>query len=302
MSLKALIVGARGMLGTDVARVFSKRFQVAALDLRELDITDFNSCTSSIRDINPDLVVNCAAFTKVDLCESEPDQAYLVNARGAGNLATACKEVGAVLVHISTDYVFDGNGTRPYREDHKVDPINVYGASKLEGERAIESSGVSFIIVRTAWLYGKAGPNFVKTMIDLSRKQDILKVVDDQIGSPTYTPDLAQGLLDLVLQKARGLVHVTNQGTCSWFELARETIRLCGRDPGMVVSIPTSQLVRPAKRPGYSVLDNSRFCSITGGPLRHWKDALKEFFKGSEVQGFRVQGSDVQHSFHHPDD
>ena len=274
---RIVITGARGMLGTDIVHLFSRQFECIPFGRQDLDITDPQSCISALKDVKPAIVINCAAFTKVDLCETEPENAFSVNAKGTGNLASACSKTGTLLVHIGTDYVFDGKGTRPYREGDTTGPINIYGASKLEGERAIESSGVTFLIVRTAWLYGKAGPNFVRTMLDLSHRQKILKVVNDQIGSPTYTADLAGGILDLVMRKAYGIVHLTNQGSCSWFELAREALRCSGMDPGRVVPVPTSQFARPARRPSYSVLDNSRFYSITGRRLRHWKDALREF-------------------------
>jgi len=276
---RVVVTGAGGMLGTDIVHLFSRQFECIPFGRQDLDITDLQSCIASLKDVNPDIVINCAAFTKVDLCEAEPENAYRVNVQGAENLASACSKTGTLLVHIGTDYVFDGKGARPYIEGDTTGPINIYGASKLEGERAIEASGVTFLIVRTAWLYGKAGPNFVRTMLDLSRRQKILKVVDDQIGSPTYTVDLAGGILDLVMRKACGIVHLTNQGSCSWFELARETLRYSGMDPGRVVPIPTSQFTRPARRPSYSVLDNSRFYSITGRRLRHWRDALREFLR-----------------------
>lgn len=279
MNQKVVVTGARGMLGTDLVPIFSKKFECLSLGREDLDITDLQSCISSLKDIRPDIVVNCAAFTKVDLCETEPEMAFRVNAKGPKNLADACRETDTLLVHIGTDYVFDGKSTKPYREGDATGPINIYGNSKLEGERAIKASGVNFMIVRTAWLYGEAGPNFVKTIVDLSHSQKVLKVVDDQIGSPTYTQDLAEGILDLVMQRAQGVVHLTNQGICSWFEFARQILSYSGMDPDRVIPIPSSEFVRPARRPSYSVLDNGRFYSITERRLRHWRDALRDFLR-----------------------
>ena len=277
MNQRVLVTGARGMLGTDIVRVFSKKFECFPFGREDLDITDPRSCLLALKNVRPDILVNCAAFTKVDLCETNPEVAFCVNARGARNLAEACMETSTLLVHISTDYVFDGESRRPYREGDATGPINTYGASKLEGEKAIEAYGSNFLIVRTAWLYGEAGPNFVKTVLDLSSRQEVLRVVDDQVGSPTYTRDLAEGILDLSMQRACGIVHLTNQGSCSWFELARQTLRYSGIDPDKVVPISSSEFSRPARRPRYSVLDNGLFWSITGRRLRHWRDALRGF-------------------------
>lgn len=279
MSLVVLVTGSKGMLGRDVVDLFSENATVIALGHEELDITDAEACADVVGKIGPDVVVNCAAFTKVDLCETERDKAYLLNAKGPEYLSLACSGKGAVLVHISTDYVFNGAGVRPYREDDEVAPLNVYGASKLAGERAVIGSGAEYVIARTSWLYGRAGHNFVKTILRLAGEREVLRVVNDQVGSPTFTLDLARSLWNIIERRGRGVFHVTNQGSCSWYDLAGETMRLAGEDPARVVPIPTSEFPTPARRPRYSVLDNARYEALTGGPMRHWKDALKDYFR-----------------------
>jgi dTDP-4-dehydrorhamnose reductase len=278
VSLVVLVTGARGMLGCDLVDLFSQKATVIALGHEELDITHREACKDAVGSIGPDVVVNCAAFTKVDLCETEREKAYLLNAKGPEYLSLACSEKGAVLVHISTDYVFNGSGTRPYREDDEVAPLNVYGASKLAGERAVIGSGVEHIIARTSWLYGRSGQNFVKTILRLAGERDVLRVVNDQVGSPTFTADLARGLWNIVEQGGRGMFHLTNHGSCSWFDFAREAMGLAGEDPARIIPISTQEFPTPARRPRYSVLDNSRYASLSGGLMRNWKDALKGYF------------------------
>lgn len=277
MRRRFLVVGARGMLGQDVLAYFRGHADVRALGHEELDITDLNTCLTEIARLAPEVVINCAAYTKVDTCETGRDLAYRVNAKGPENLARASRDTGSLLVHVSTDFVFDGQERIPYPEIHPPAPLNVYGASKLAGEEAIVVQGGDYLIVRTAWLYGTSGPNFVKTMMRLASEQKVLRVVDDQVGSPTFTADLAEGLWWLVNRGARGVVHCTNQGACSWYELAQETLRLSDFDPNKVQPISTSEFPLPARRPSYSVLDNSRFEALTGRRLRPWQEALKAF-------------------------
>jgi dTDP-4-dehydrorhamnose reductase len=279
VSLVVLVTGARGMLGMDVVNFFSQKATVIALGHEELDITRREACSDAVDGIGADVVVNCAAFTRVDLCETEREKAYLINANGPEYLSLACSKKGAVLVQISTDYVFDGSSTRPYREDDAVAPLNVYGASKLAGERAIIGSGAEHVIARTSWLYGRAGQNFVKTILRLAGERDVLKVVNDQLGSPTFTADLARGLWNIVERRGRGVFHLSNQESCSWYDLAREAMGLAGEDPARIIPISTHEFPTPARRPRYSVLDNSMYESLTGDPMRNWKDALKEYFR-----------------------
>ncbi len=277
MKMPVLVTGGHGMLGNDVTSVFFQEFNVIPLGREDLDITDPSSCERIIGQIRPAYVINCAAFTNVDQCEREPDKAFLVNSEGAKNLAEACLKAGTVLVHISTDYVFDGGKKSPYMEEDERGPINVYGLSKLKGEEKIMASGVEYIIVRTAWLYGKAGPNFVKTILKILKGKGKAEVVDDQVGSPTYTLDLAHGVKNIVDSDFRGIVHITNDGCCSWYEFAKEAATLVGLGADRVFPIPSSSFRRPAKRPSFSVLDTTRFELTVGHRMRPWKTALKDF-------------------------
>ncbi len=281
---KIVVTGAGGMLAADVAKVFSGSFNMVCLAREDLDITDRARCLDVVVREAPFAVINCAAFTKVDLCEKEQELAMAVNANGAGNLAHACRRAGALMVQISTDYVFDGRGRRPYREADATAPLNVYGLSKLRGERYVAESGAEFIIIRTSWLYGEHGPNFVFTVFNLYRGGKELRIVDDQVGSPTYTADLALGILSLMRAGARGIFHVTNQGICSWYGFARAILELSGMDTDRVVPVSSGEFKRPARRPAYSVLDNSRFHEETRTYLRHWRDALGCFLKENPLQ------------------
>ncbi|NDY43395.1 dTDP-4-dehydrorhamnose reductase [Dissulfurirhabdus thermomarina] len=285
-----LVTGAGGMLGRDVVERFRRHADVVPRLRSELDVSSPQACIRGLKDVRPDVVVNCAAFTRVDDCETERGAAYLVNAKGPGHLAWACRECGTRLVHMSTDYVFDGQGRQPYRETDATRPVNVYGASKLAGEQAIQSMGGDYLIVRTAWLYGRHGPNFVRTILRLAEEKEILHVVSDQRGSPTYTPDLALGLWWLVAQGARGIVHVTNEGTCTWYEFAREIFRLTGRDPDRVRPVATRDYPRPARRPAYSVLDTSFFAALTGGRLRRWNEALVDYLEAEGLPASDGEG------------
>jgi len=224
----------------------------------------------------PDWIVNCAAYTQVDRAEAEPEIAQRVNAAGAANLARAARITGARLLHMSTDYVFDGRAARPYREDDPVGPLNVYGRTKLAGEQAVRDiMPDAHLIVRTQWLFGPGGANFVATIVRLARERSELKVVNDQHGRPTYAPDLAAALWKLVACGARGTVHCANEGAATWFELATAAVAAAGLRTA-VVPCSTGDMPRPARRPPYSVLDCTRYEGIAGSPLRPWQLALKQ--------------------------
>jgi dTDP-4-dehydrorhamnose reductase len=248
---------------------------------REWDISDIPQVELLFEDLRPTLVINCAAYTKVDLAEQEREKAFAANCTGAKNLAIVCQENGAKLVHFSTDFVFDGGSNRPYLPDDATAPLGVYGASKLEGERAIQQvPGLDFTIIRTAWLYGPGGPSFPKTMIDVARAGKPLRVVNDQIGSPTFTDDLANATLDLIDREARGMYHVTNSGQTSWFDFARAIFEEWGLKPDLQPTTSAEwKAARPqsATRPAYSVLDLSKFEQTVGRPMRAWREALREF-------------------------
>ncbi len=295
MKNQVVVTGARGMLGRDLVKVLEEKgLDVTALSRKELDITEKGQCASLLKGLRPVIVINCAAFTKVDLCEEKSTLAFKVNAKGPKYLADVCRQMGARLVHISTDYVFDGSSKRPYREDDQPSPINVYGKSKLKGEEAVRKSGADHLIVRTSWLFGKNGPNFIKTMLELSREKELLQVVDDQRGCPTYTKDLARGIVLLIEKGAQGTVNLANSGSCSWYELCCFAIEETGIKNVKVVPVSSEVFKRPAKRPRYSVLDLSRFKAITGSSPRSWKEAVKGYLEemGLALGPCSVRGKD----------
>ena len=275
-----LVTGAAGQLGTDVTAVLRMYGEdVVACDRNVLDITDPDSVQSALDDAQPRIVVNCAAYTRVDDAETDEEMAFCVNADGPDLLARWCYDSGARLVHVSTDYVFDGSATEPYVEDTPVAPRSAYGRSKAAGERAVLTSGAHAWIVRTAWVYGAEGPNFVKTMARLSRTHDTVKVVDDQIGAPTWSLHLARGLVALGASEAMpGIYHCTNAGEASWFVFTRAIFAEMGLDPARVEPTTTDAVPRPAPRPAYSVLSHAKWDAAGLPEMPHWRDALHEAF------------------------
>ncbi len=272
-----LVTGARGMLGTEVVEALTGTAEVVAADLKEFDVTDRDAVDYAVRRIAPDVIVNCAAYTDVDGAEAERELAFSVNADAAGNLARAALAAEALLVHVSTDYVFDGSKDGAYLEDDEPCPANVYGESKLAGERFIRSAGGRHLIVRTAWLYGHAGRNFVETILSLAEKEQRLRIVDDQIGAPTNARDLAVMLKELVPTGATGILNATNSGSCSWYEFGREILRAAGLESVAAEPVGTDTFPRPARRPTNSVLSLERLCSLLGWVPRHWTDAVSEY-------------------------
>jgi dTDP-4-dehydrorhamnose reductase len=278
--LKVAICGAGGMLATDVREVFQQRgHEVVDLTINDLDITDISMVREKFSTIKPDVIFNAAAYTNVDGCESEPDLAYKVNSLGPRNLAIAANEAGAALVHISTDYVFGGVGNTPYREYDLTNPQSVYGKSKLDAELFVRNLCPRHYIVRTAWLFGINGNNFVRTMLRLAAERDTLTVVNDQLGSPTFTYDLAIALADLIEKPTYGTYHLTNGGECTWFEFTREILRQAGIEGVEVKPMTTEQLNRPANRPRYSVLDNYVWSMDGRVPLRNYREALADYLQ-----------------------
>jgi dTDP-4-dehydrorhamnose reductase len=276
-----LVFGAAGMLGSDLRGQLADRDLVAALDRAELDITDHLAVVDCLHRYRPDVVVNCAAFTAVDAAEAHEGDAFLVNAVGAAAIAHACRDVGARLLHMSTDYVFDGTATTPYPEDSPLRPASAYGRSKAAGEWAVQSILPDRAwIVRTAWLYGEAGRNFVRTMINAERERETVEVVDDQRGQPTWSVDVARQIVKLVdAQLPPGVFHATASGSATWFELACAVFELLGADVKRVRPTTSDRYVLPARRPAYSVLGHDAWRRAGITPLPHWRDSVHQAFE-----------------------
>ena len=260
-TVKTMILGASGMLGHELKLVFPEAYCFG----KELDITNKELIGWEIKELKPDVVINAAAYTDVDGCEDNAELAFKVNGEALDHISAACNKNGAKLIHYSTDYVFDGN-RKEYRESDIPDPINIYGKSKLLGEENIRENMENYLIIRTSWLFGRHGMNFVDTMMRLSNQMNEVKVVDDQFGKPTYAADLARKTRD-IMDVEPGIYHITNEGVCSWYEFASAII------PN-TVPCTSKEFIRKAKRPKYSILINTKT-----SPMRHWKDALDYYLK-----------------------
>jgi len=275
--MKILVTGANGQLGADVVRLFSEKgHHVVGVGRAQLDITDEAMCHTVIDEVRPDAIIHCAAYTAVDQAETDQDQAYLVNAIGTRNLAVAAEQICSKFCYISTDYVFDGTNSSPYYEYDNTNPLTVYGKSKRAGEQLVQSICSRWFIVRTSWVYGASGSNFVKTMLKVGQERDSLQVVDDQWGSPTYTCDLALFLEQLVMTDKYGIYHTSNSGTCTWYEFAKAIFEEAEM-PVMVEPCTTEQFPRPAPRPRYSVMEPMAIRINGFEPIRHWRVALREY-------------------------
>lgn len=274
-----LVTGSNGQLGHDVIKLLeNSEHRVYGYDRKQMDITDEKAVFREVTKIKPDVIVHCAAYTNVDGAEKDQDGAYAVNTLGTKYLAMAAKEVDAKMVYVSTDYVFDGEAKEPYEVDSPTNPIGVYGKTKLGGEKAVKEILDKYYIVRTAWVFGKNGKNFVKTMLRLGKERGEIGVVADQYGSPTYTIDLAKFIIELIQTDKYGLYHATNSGTCSWYEFAVEIFKQAGLNV-KVNPLTTEQYPTPAKRPKYSVLSKKKIAKEGFKPLQHWKDALNAYLK-----------------------
>ena len=274
-----MITGCNGQLGRAINKVFegNQEFTCVNTDVAELDITNIEKVLTFVKEQKPYAIINCAAHTGVDACETQEDNAYRINAIGPRNLSIAATEVDAKMIHISTDYVFQGNASVPYTEFDQVGPQGVYGNTKLEGERFVRQFAKKFFIIRTAWLYGE-GKNFVKTMLTLSQNNDQVKVVGDQFGTPTSAMELARAIAYLLPTDNYGLFHGTCEGSCSWADFAKEIFRLAGTKTE-VIAITTDQYPTPAARPAYSVLDNKMFRLTTDFSFSTWQECLTEYMK-----------------------
>jgi len=281
--MKVLVIGSHGMLGRDFVNRLSNLSdqknpdnEVIAVDREHVDISHGEDTSKFITQVKPDVIVNCAAFSNVDACETQISEAFAVNATGARNVALAGKQTGTKVIHVSTDYVFDGMKNEPYIETDKPHPISVYGKSKLEGELVVQEIGGNYVIIRTAWLFGPFRKNFVTAMRELGRKNRSVSVVTDQHGSPTYTADLSDAIRTAISKDLRGIYHVTNAGTCSRYEWARKIFELTGNQVS-VIPLKTADYKRAARVPQNSSLDCTKYTTTTGQKMRPWQEALKEY-------------------------
>ena len=272
------------MLGSDLLTQMRLHHEVVGMDKEEIDITSADDCAKAIEETAPQIVINAAGYTNVDGCENAKEECFTVNAEALKNIAAACHRKNIRIIHFSTDYVFNGTVgaglPRPYKEDDECDPINAYGASKLAGERYLQTLAQNYIIIRTAWLYGVNGKNFVRTILEKAKTTPRLTVVDDQRGSPTHTKDLAAAVDLLIEKNAQGIFHVTNRGSCSWYQFAVKILQEAGIDDVEVSPIKSDQLARQAKRPAYSVLSMQKFIQTTGKATQPWQLALKDYCRG----------------------
>lgn len=290
--MKILVTGSNGQLGNEIKSILSagcseiggnfthlSNSDVDYIDIEQLDISLIDDVVAYVKNGNYDVIINCAALTNVDGCETNlSDLAFKVNALGARNLAIAADKVGAKLVHVSTDYVFDGNASKPYKEWDKKDPQSVYGNTKSLGEDYVRDFCKKYFILRTSWLYGYVGKNFVKTMLNAGRKNGSLKVVNDQRGNPTNANDLAHHILKLITTDEYGIYHCTGNGECTWFEFTQKIIEYSGIN-ATVTPCSSSEFPTPTKRPSYSGLDNMMLRNTIGDEMRNWQDALKDYIK-----------------------
>lgn len=278
-----LVTGANGQLGSELKKIgFTALDEVFFTDVAELDITDYAAIVKFIEQHEIDTIINCAAYTSVDKAEEEPELAAKINTEAVANLAKAAAKADCLLIHVSTDYVFDGTETTPYTEKSKTCPVSVYGKTKLAGERAVINSGCFHIIIRTAWLYSAFGRNFVKTILHLADEKPELNVVSDQIGTPTYAEDLARAITKIMRNEERveheGIYHFTNEGVCSWYDFAKEIVRLSGKEC-KVNPVSTAEYPAKTQRPAYSVLDKTKIRKIFQVETPDWKDALQRMMK-----------------------
>lgn len=276
---KIIVTGCNGQLGRAVNKLYANdgHYELVNTDVGELDITNIDEVMSFAKEVKPYAIINCAAHTGVDACETEADKAYRINAIGPRNLSIAATETGAKLIHISTDYVFDGKGTRPYTEFDAVGPQGMYGRTKLAGENFVREFADRYFIIRTAWLYGD-GKNFVKTMLRLSETNDKVRVVKDQVGSPTSAEELAKAIAYLLPTENYGLFHGTCEGDCSWAQFAEEIFRLAGKKT-VVEPITTEEFGAAAPRPAYSILENYMFKLTSDFMFADWHDAIAKYIK-----------------------
>ncbi len=281
---KVLVLGDRGLLGTELKRVLGRWFRVAGSDLPDCDIQSRKSVESVLDRVRPQAAINAAAYTDVDGCETRVALARRVNSEAPGTVARACRRRGIFPVQVSTDFIFSGRARRPYTEKSRPAPLNYYGLSKLEGEKAVRKSAPEHLIVRTSWLFGEGGKNFFETILAKAAVPGRLGVVSDQVGSPTWSRHLALGIARLLLAGASGTVNVTNTGWVSWYGYARYIVSRAGL-PARIVPISSRELSRPARRPAFSALSPERYRSLTGQALPSWREAVREYLRTKKRDG-----------------
>ncbi len=282
---RVLVIGAKGMLGRDLVKVLYSTFrtdkhsdwEVLEWDIDDIDIREEKTTVTKIESFHPEIVINVAGYTDVDGCESNEEEAFAVNAEGMKHVALGALQCRAKVVYLSTDYIFDGKKKEPYLEDDPPNPLNVYGRSKWKGEQYVRELLEDALIIRTQWLYGRFGNNFVSSILRQGREKKVLSIVNDQIGSPTYTVDLSEAISVLLKYDARGVFHVANSDLCTWYTLGQAILKLSGMERVKVIPISSKELDRPAVRPPYSVLNCQKLRQVTGMTLRPWAEALKDF-------------------------
>jgi dTDP-4-dehydrorhamnose reductase len=282
---RILVIGAKGMLGRDLVKILHSTFhthqdsnrEILEWDMDEIDIREEKKTVNKIESFRPEIVINVAAYTDVDGCESNEEKAFAVNAEGMKHVALGALRCRAKVVYLSTDYIFDGKKREPYLEDDAPNPLNVYGRSKWKGEQYVRELVKDVLIVRTQWLYGRYGNNFVTSILRQAREKKVLSIVNDQIGSPTYTVDLSEAISVLLQYDARGVFHIANSDLCTWYTFGQAILKLSGMERVKVIPISSKELGRPAIRPAYSVLHCQKLKQVTGMTLRPWSEALRDF-------------------------
>ena len=284
--MKVLVTGVKGQLGHDVMNELALRgIEGFGVDVEEMDITDRTACETVISQEKPDAVIHCAAYTAVDAAEDNLELCRKINAEGTRNIARVCKAMDIKMMYISTDYVFNGGGERPWEPDDHREPLNVYGLTKYEGEIAVEQNVQKYFIVRIAWVFGVNGKNFIKTMLRLGKEKGAVSVVNDQIGSPTYTYDLARLLVDMIQTDKYGRYHATNEGLCSWYEFACEIFRQAGMDEVKVTPVDSDGFPAKAKRPSNSRMSKEKLTENGFERLPSWQNALERYLKALKENG-----------------
>lgn len=293
--MRIVLLGAKGMLAHDLLSVAPRHMDIASRTSGDLDVTDGTALEQLVDALRPHTIINCAAYTNVNGAESERERAFQVNGRGPGLIGRAARAVNAFVIHYSTDYVFDGTAREPYREEHPTAPLGAYGASKLEGEKALADSGARYLIIRTQWLFGLHGASFPRAMWERTTKGVRTRVVNDQVGRPTYTIDLARATWRLLVGEGvgrgeSGILHIANSRTSTWYDVAKRIFK-AARAESLLEPCTTGDYPTPARRPAWSVLDTSRYERLGGSPLPPWEDAVDRFLAELQVESSRTSTS-----------